>query len=1054
MDDLTGRTLRGYEIRDKLGEGGNGAIYKAYQTEVGRDVVIKVILPRYADKPEFAERFETEAKLVAQLEHPHIVPLHDYWRDENGAFLVMRWLRGGSLRDALDDNPQWLLSKTSHLLDQITSALDLAHSMNVIHRDIKPENILLDERGNAYLTDFGIAKDLTSDSNLTAADAIVGTAAYFAPEQIQSQPVSPATDIYSLGMMVYEMLAGEHAYGELSPVTLVMKHLEEPLPPLSDYRTDIPSAIQEVLEKATAKDASDRYLSAPAFAADFKQAIREDKPPVVQKPPSVEGVATGYGYRVQRQTQAQRNRERMLEKVQDFWIDGVLVNSLHSDTLMTLGMAYDNQAVERPWDMVLQQPDKTDQNLPEGIRITDVYYEMRGELLILGDPGSGKTTTLLELARDLILMAQMDATEPIPVIFNLSSWADNRKPLPAWMVDELHTKYQIPTKIAQDWVDKNQILPLLDGLDEVEQAHRNACVETINTFREENGLLPMVVCSRIADYQALSHRLKLQGAVTLQPLTQSQVNTYLENTGDDLDTVRAILDEDDKLRRLVTSPLMLNIVTLAYRGYDLDEIPSFDTLAGRRKHLFDTYVDRVLKRRGDDDRYETDKTKAHLTWLAGQMSDRAQSVYHIENMQPDWLGSRWKRIQYAVGARVLAVGMSILFFTVFYFVTAMLLSLASGSFRIGTESIGMMQLFGFGASSIVASLIVGTVVGGVLGSIMMTIAFFFRRKIRPVEALRWSWKRAMVGALVLGISFAIVSGTFFNFMSTFSYMLDTTPLVTPIQYNLNDDFSEYESVTLTRFDGTVVELPFTGFNSPEMQEITSVDNVLYANRFFDTWANQILDFLPSYLLIGLLTGAISGAVIGGLTGKAIDLKTQPNQGIRQSLKNFVRVGGAYSALTLITFSGSMILLLPSDLLTAIVTDRGLGWPGIVLIIGVLAPTIGMLVAFSRGGYAVVQHSVLRFLLWRDKSAPRNIARFMDYTSEHLLTRKVGGGYIFIHRMLLEHFAHSEKEKRQISEDTLDDYEPLTYRLEDKPILPATDQSLHEDESDERKQQHQ
>jgi len=580
MDDLTGRTLRGYEIREKIGEGGNGAIYKAYQTEVGRDVVVKVILSRFADSPEFVQRFEIEAKLVAQLEHPHIVPLHNYWRDESGAFLVMRWLRGGSLRDALNETPQRLLSKTSHLLDQITSALDLAHSANVIHRDIKPENILLDERGNAYLTDFGIAKDLTSESNLTAADAIVGTASYFAPEQIQSQPVSPATDIYSLGMMVYEMLAGEHAYGELSPVTLVMKHLQEPLPPLTTYRSDIPSAIQDVLEKATAKEADNRYLSVPAFAEAFKEAIRADvqQPMQTSQPEQVYTARTGK--MIGSQTPEQRNRARMLEKVQDFWIDGVLVNSLHSNTLMTLGMAYDNQAVERPWDMVLQQSDKNDQSLPEGIRITDVYYEMRGELLILGDPGSGKTTTLLELAQDLILMAQMDASEPMPVIFNLSSWADNRKALSEWMVDELHSKYQIPTKIAQDWVNNNQILPLLDGLDEVRHNQRNACVEMINTFREENGLLPMVVCSRIADYQALSHRLKLQGAITLQPLTQAQVNDYLNQAGDELQAVRTILDEDEKLRRLVTSPLMLNIVTLAYHGYDLEEIhPRWTTQA-------------------------------------------------------------------------------------------------------------------------------------------------------------------------------------------------------------------------------------------------------------------------------------------------------------------------------------------------------------------------------------------------------------------------------------------------------------------------------------------
>jgi serine/threonine protein kinase len=162
MDDLSGQEIRGYKLIDCIGEGGFGVVYRAKQPAVDREVAIKVILPEFAKHPEFVQRFETEARMVAKLEHPHIVPLHDYWRDDEGAYLVMRWLRGGSLREALKEGP-WGIEAAGQMLEQIADALTVAHKLGVVHRDLKPENILLDESGNAYLTDFGIAKDLSGE---------------------------------------------------------------------------------------------------------------------------------------------------------------------------------------------------------------------------------------------------------------------------------------------------------------------------------------------------------------------------------------------------------------------------------------------------------------------------------------------------------------------------------------------------------------------------------------------------------------------------------------------------------------------------------------------------------------------------------------------------------------------------------------------------------------------------------------------------------------------------------------------------------------------------
>jgi serine/threonine protein kinase/DNA-binding XRE family transcriptional regulator len=151
--DLSGRTIKGYELRERIGAGGFGAVYRAEQIGVSRSVAIKIILPQYANHPEFIRRFEIEAQIVARLEHPYIVPLYDYWREPDGAYLIMRYVSGGNLQTALRGTP-WPLDRIVRLLDQIGAALAFAHQLGVVHRDVKPANILLDTNGNAYLPKF------------------------------------------------------------------------------------------------------------------------------------------------------------------------------------------------------------------------------------------------------------------------------------------------------------------------------------------------------------------------------------------------------------------------------------------------------------------------------------------------------------------------------------------------------------------------------------------------------------------------------------------------------------------------------------------------------------------------------------------------------------------------------------------------------------------------------------------------------------------------------------------------------------------------------------
>ncbi|MDX1991445.1 MAG: protein kinase [bacterium] len=276
MQNLSGSVIKGYELRDLIGEGGFGAVYRAYQPLIRREVAVKIILPQYANRAEFIRRFETEAQLVARLEHPFIVPLYDYWREPSGAYLVMRWLRGGSLQQALEKDGPWEPLRVSRMLNQIAEALAVAHRQGVIHRDLKLDNILLDENGNAFLSDFGIAKDLGGKDRITQNNAILGSPAYLSPEQIKGEDVTAQSDIYSLGILLFELLTGQQPFSNVTPAALLYKHLSDPLPDLATLRPDLPLALNAVIQRATAKDPTARYIDSIALAADFRQAVKSE----------------------------------------------------------------------------------------------------------------------------------------------------------------------------------------------------------------------------------------------------------------------------------------------------------------------------------------------------------------------------------------------------------------------------------------------------------------------------------------------------------------------------------------------------------------------------------------------------------------------------------------------------------------------------------------------------------------------------------------------------------------------------------------------------------
>jgi DNA polymerase III delta prime subunit len=611
----------------------------------------------------------------------------------------------------------------------------------------------------------------------------------------------------------------------------------------------------------------------------------------------------------------QRNRRILLDKVQNFWVEGVLEKSLHGAAMIAPGMEKQSGEVDHPWEMVLEMPaqEKT-YTLPSGTRIADVFDGVGRALLILGEPGSGKTTTLLELARDLIAHARDNIDEPVPVVFNLSSW-DGQGTIARWLAGELNTKYGIPKKLGREWLAEEWLLLLLDGLDEVREEHRTACVEAINWYREGHSQTPLAVCSRTADYRALTAPLKLEGVVVLQPLSREQIAAYLECPGDELRALRTLLHSDGTWLELAQNPLVLSMMVLAYGGASLTNLPAFDTVEARRKHLFNAYVRRMFMRGKREVSYTPKQTAEWLVWLARKMVERSQTVFLIERMQPGWLDTNAQRWLY----RIITVLACVLIF-----------GLLGGS--------------------------LGVLVSGLVSGLIFGLIFGWGRKIKTVEAWGWSWRRALRRLLTVGLPGGLViwliSELLGSFLAALAFMLTSLLDVLLV-------------VTILFVFVGLVD-PFAAFYFVE-------DAVAKAG-------------LTAGLAFGLLAG-----LFGGLGRRQVEARSMVvNQGIWLSARR--------------TLIAGLIFGLAAGLAAGLVAGQNVGVDE-GLLVGLLGGVVGgLIVLLLYGGKAIIQHLTLRAILASSGRLPWKLVPFLNHAADLTILRKVGGGYIFVHRLLMEHFA--------------------------------------------------
>jgi len=275
MEDLTGKQLGPYQIVSPLGEGGMAAVFKAYHPIMDRYVALKVLPRHFSKNPEFIHRFSQEARLIAKLEHPHILPVHDFGESDGYTYLAMRLVEGGSLADLLKRRDTLNLAQIGRIISHVGGALNYAHDKGVIHRDFKPGNVLIDKFENCLLTDFGIAKLVEATSHLTHTGGILGTPAYISPEQGSGKPIDKRSDIYALGVVLYQMVVGDLPYKADTPMAVIFKHIHDPLPLPRQRVPDLPESIERVILKALAKNPDDRYSTAADLVSALRNAIEQ-----------------------------------------------------------------------------------------------------------------------------------------------------------------------------------------------------------------------------------------------------------------------------------------------------------------------------------------------------------------------------------------------------------------------------------------------------------------------------------------------------------------------------------------------------------------------------------------------------------------------------------------------------------------------------------------------------------------------------------------------------------------------------------------------------------
>jgi len=800
----------------------------------------------------------------------------------------------------------------------------------------------------------------------------------------------------------------------------------------------------------------------------------------------------------------QQNRTRMLGRLRHSYSE-LLEYSLQQIVRIELRLAGMPNAVQNATNRLVRLSQQGAQILPPSTSIMEVYETSERELLILGEPGAGKSTLLLHLAQMLVQLAEQEEAHPLPVVLRLSSWAAQKPALEDWMGEQLALTYDVSQKLSTRWVRNEQILPLLDGLDEMDAASRSACIAAINAYHREHLLVPLVVCSRRIEYEdAASHqKLALQHAVLIQPLTLEQVYASLDQTDQPLDALRQTLQTNLALQELTTTPLTLGILMLTYSR---TLVPTLShEISTLQKQMWTDYVAHMTEQKGDTKHYSLQQTSSWLSWLARNLQKHYQTVFYMERVQLDWLPNNLQKRAFWLTMRVPLFLLGILSSciigmfsqTVFDLTTGIqaavlgcfLVGCVSQSDSVGTEvstlSMTPVRLrryhLGRGLISVGIGLVLGLsfvfelgsgyglgdwlrdglIYGSIIGLMCWLLLILLpllspqHSSLRIPQALAplryvlstLHLRRALLGAPLLGLGYGLSTGlsyglsygpsTGLNIMLSYGCVIFLLSLIVEknrgdislterLRWTWSGFFSRLHSfkhyITSVAIAISILLLVGLSYGLTTGQGFKVSTNLGFR---FSYGSSEGLS--PGFSVgpgIGLTYGLTMGLIVGVGVGLGYWLivgifqsiaqeqiedqdRQSLNQGVRRSALNSTIIGllsgGSIGGLGFLGYWLSYWLneglskgLNPEP-------SEGLGYAlSAMWLFAISGSLLGWAVS---GGWAVLRHFVLRWLLHRRHIFPWHAQAFLDDATARILLQRVGGGYSFIHRLLLEYFAN-------------------------------------------------
>jgi eukaryotic-like serine/threonine-protein kinase len=661
----------------------------------------------------------------------------------------------------------------------------------------------------------------------------------------------------------------------------------------------------------------------------------------------------------------------LLEKVKGFWVTGYMNQAVGRAALLELERQAFPEAVQHPWQNILGRAALEDYRAHGADGILEAFDAADRALLILGAPGVGKTMTLLQLAEGLIYRAEREPAAAVPVILHLASWAEQRDTLEEWIVEELTAKYQIPQRLGRSWLDEDGLVLLLDGFDEVPERLMRGCARAINRFRQTNGLTGLAVCSRLEAYEQMGQQLHLGGATVLQPLSDEQIDHYLAAAGPGLAPVRAAVRSQSPLREVARSPLALSVMAMAYRrwpagGAGVAAEPAGGAEGLSLKRLFDRYIERMFARRQPDPRYSQTRTVGWLSWLARQMADHNQSVLLIEQLQPSWLpGRRWRRLYMALSGLVIGLMGGLIIWLLLQLLRQTAPDLpATISARVAS-AIGVE----LGRAEFITLLLANVGLGLLVA--LIQAAYFERhehmRGRQPLNPRRQLQRSLASGAAVFGLTLTVMA-SFGPAALALAWAVAEAVMYMTVAYHVyglsyRREIRVVEALTWSwpsAARGLVVGLILATVAE-------ALDSYLYGNDSIGR------------TFVTLVTGCV---VLGGLRGRRVGKRSRPNEAIMLSIRNALMAAGIMAC----TMAAIALLVRT---------------PTYALLLGILS---GLIALALFGGSTVAKHFLLRLMLWRLGCVPWRLSDFLDHAAGLVLLRKVGGGYVFIHRQMQEHLA--------------------------------------------------